>query len=78
MSANLDNGVMLGSLGSAYVNTTGEVSPPTGMVIAAIQFISGSAATSGMGITALKAAEPTRFFNTVEASCDATDITVHE
>ena len=68
MSANLDNGVMLGALGSAYVNTDGEVSPPTGMVIAAIQFISGSSATNGMGITALKAAEPTRFFNTVEAA----------
>ena len=68
MSANLDNGVMLGALGSAYVNTDGEVSPPTGMIIAAIQFISGSASTGGTGITALKAAEPTRFFNTVEAA----------
>ena len=68
MSANLDNGVMLGALGSAYVATTGEVSPPTGMIIAAIQFISGSSATGGTGITALRAQEPTRFFNTVEAA----------
>jgi len=68
MSANLDNGVMLGALGSAYANTATTITPPTGMVIAAIQFISGSASSGGTGITALRAAEPTRFFNTVEAA----------
>ena len=78
MSANLDNGVMLGALGSAYANTATTITPPTGMIIAAIQFISGSASSGGTGITTLRAEEPTRFFNTVEASCDAADINVDE
>ena len=38
MSANLDNGVMLGALGSSARITGGALAPPTGMVIAAIQF----------------------------------------
>ena len=38
MSANLDNGVMLGALGSSARITGGSLAPPKGMVIAAIQF----------------------------------------
>ena len=38
MSANLDNGVMLGALGSSARISGGTLAPPKGMVIAAIQF----------------------------------------
>ena len=37
--ANIDNGVMLGALGSSARITGGTLTPPTGMVIAAIQFV---------------------------------------
>ena len=67
MSANLDNGVILGALGSAYTNTTIPITPPSGMVIAAIQFISGGT-TSETRITALVAEDPFKTFNTVAAS----------
>jgi len=40
MAANIDHGVILGALGSAHTDGTGAITPPTGMVIAAIQFIS--------------------------------------
>jgi len=70
MAANLDNGVILGALGSVYSNNTEAVTPPSGMVIAAIQFISGGA--SGSKITALVAEEPDRFFNTINASHQST------
>jgi len=40
MAANIDHGVILGALGSAHTDTTPAILPPTGMVIAAIQFIS--------------------------------------
>jgi len=45
MAANLDNGVILGALGSLHTDGTGAVKPPAGMVIAAIQFISKNTPT---------------------------------
>ena len=45
MAANLDNGVILGALGSAHTDTTAAIVPPTGMIIAAIQFISKNTPT---------------------------------
>ena len=65
MSANLDNGVMLGALGSAHTDGTTPISPPTNMVIVAIQMISKNT------IVSLVAEEPTRFFNTVTAAHNA-------
>ena len=59
MSANLDNGVMLGALGSAHSRTSTPIVPPTGMIIAAIQVL----AASGVTFTSLVAEEPTRFIN---------------
>ena len=56
--ANLDNGVMIGALGSAHTDGTGAVTPPAGMVISAIQFISKNTPT------ALVAENPDKFFNT--------------
>ena len=64
MAANLDNGVILGALGSAHTDGTGAVVPPTGMIIAAIQFISKNTPT------ALVAENPAKFFNTAEAAND--------
>ena len=58
MAANLDNGVILGALGSAFTNTTGAITPPPGMVIATIQCI---------GVTKFKtliAEDPNKTFNT--------------
>ena len=63
MSANLDNGVILGALGSVYTNTDTAITPPPGMVIAAIQFLS-SGSTAGK-IKALVAEDPNKTFNTV-------------
>ena len=40
MAANIDNGVIIGALGSAHTDGTAAIVPPTGMIIAAIQFIS--------------------------------------
>ena len=57
MSANLDNGVMLGALGSAHSRTSTPIVPPTGMIIAAIQVLTTTTFTS------LVAQEPTRFIN---------------
>jgi len=62
MSANLDNGVMLGALGSAHSRTSTPIVPPTGMIIAAIQVLTTTTFTS------LVAQEPTRFINQVEAA----------
>ena len=62
MSANLDNGVMLGALGSVFTDTDTAIAPPTGMVIVAIQMITNN------NIHTLVAEEPTRFFNTAEAA----------
>ena len=67
MSANLDNGVILGALGSAFTNTTTPITPPAGMVIAAIQFITGGGAATPK-ITALVAETPGKFFNTAHAA----------
>ena len=64
MSANLDNGVMLGALGSAHSRTSTPIVPPTGMIIAAIQVL----AASGVTFTSLVAEEPTRFINQAEAA----------
>jgi len=58
MAANLDNGVILGALGSAFTNTTGAITPPPGMVIATVQCI---------GVTrfvTLIAEDPNKTFNT--------------
>ena len=60
--ANLDNGVVLGQLGSLHTDGTGAVVPPSGMVIAAIQFISKNTPT------ALVAENPDKFFNTAHAA----------
>ena len=65
MAANLDNGVILGALGSVFTDgpgTPAPVVPPTGMIIAAIQFISKNTPT------ALVAENPAKFFNTAEAA----------
>ena len=62
MAANLDNGVILGALGSAFTNTTGAITPPPGMVIATIQCI---ALTK---FTTLIAEDPNKTFNTALAS----------
>ena len=62
MAANLDNGVILGALGSTHTDGTGAVVPPSGMVIAAIQFISKNTPT------ALVAENPDKFFNTAHAA----------
>ena len=62
MAANIDHGVILGALGSAHTDTTGAVVPPTGMVIAAIQFISKNTPT------ALVAENPDKTFNTAHAA----------
>ena len=64
MAANLDNGVILGALGSAHTDNTASIVPPTGMIIAAIQFISKNTPT------ALVAENPAKFFNTAEAAND--------
>ena len=45
MAANLDNGVILGALGSAHTDDTGPIVPPKGMIIAAIQFITKNTPT---------------------------------
>ena len=62
MAANIDHGVILGALGSLHTDGTGAVYPPTGMVIAAIQFISKNTPT------ALVAENPDKFFNTAHAA----------
>jgi len=58
MAANLDNGVILGALGSAFTNTTGAITPPPGMVIATIQCIGVTR------FTTLIAEDPNKTFNT--------------
>ena len=61
--ANLDNGVILGALGSAIIKAAGgTVTPPSGMVIATIQF--------GVDVTpsALVAEIPGKYFNTAHAA----------
>jgi len=62
MAANIDNGVILGALGSTHTDGTGEVIPPSGMVIAAIQFISKNTPT------ALVAENQDKFFSTAHAA----------
>jgi len=62
MAANLDNGVILGALGSAFTNTTGAITPPPGMVIATIQCIGATQ------FTTLIAEDPNKTFNTALAS----------
>ena len=64
MSANLDNGVMLGALGSTYSRTATTIKPPTGMVIAAIQFLDENLPT------VLTAENPDKFFNIGHAAND--------
>ena len=62
MAANIDHGVILGALGSAHTDGTAAVTPPSGMVIAAIQFISKNTPT------ALVAEDQGKYFNTVHAA----------
>jgi len=62
MAANIDNGVILGALGSAFTNTTGAITPPPGMVIATIQCIAETK------FTTLIAEDPNKTFNTALAS----------
>jgi len=79
--ANLDNGVILGALGSTFTNAADIVYPPTGMVIASIQFL-GSGSATGVGIKPflLVAENPAKFINTAEAANNMADasITVDE
>tara|TARA_R110000744_G_scaffold363923_1_gene472361 strand:+ start:38 stop:412 length:375 start_codon:yes stop_codon:yes gene_type:complete len=82
MSANLDNGVILGALGSSFSNTTDILYPPTGMVIVSIQFIgkTGITTLTPEDHTARIAAGHDKFFNTethANNMADA-DITVDE
>ena len=58
MAANLDNGVILGALGSAFTNTDTVITPPPGMVIATIQCIAETK------FTTLIAEDPNKTFNT--------------
>ena len=65
MAANIDNGVIIGALGSVFTDgpaSPAPVVPPTGMIIAAIQFITPNKPT------ALVAENPAKFFNTEEAA----------
>ena len=62
MAANLDNGVILGALGSAFTNTTGAITPPPGMVIATIQCIGITT------FTTLIAEDANKTFNTAVAA----------
>ena len=62
MSANLDNGVLIGALGSTYSRTATTIKPPTGMVIAAITFLSDNT------LTTLTAENPDKFFNLAHAA----------
>jgi len=62
MAANIDHGVILGALGSVHTDTAGAVVPPTGMVIAAIQFITKNQPTQ------LVAENPDKTFNTEHAA----------
>tara|TARA_R110000744_G_scaffold337448_1_gene442668 strand:+ start:20 stop:367 length:348 start_codon:yes stop_codon:yes gene_type:complete len=73
--ANIDNGVMLGALGSAYTRTGTTIVPPTGMVIAALQPL------SEMSFSTLTTELPTKFYNTsttIAHSKDAGSETVDE
>ena len=56
------NGLMIGALGSAHTDGTGAVTPPAGLVIAAIQFISKNTPT------ALVAENPDKFYSTAHAA----------
>ena len=84
MSANLDNGVILGALGSSFSNTTDILYPPTGMVIVSIQFIGKTGITNltPENHAARIAAVPPqdKFFNTETSANDMADalITVDE
>ena len=62
MAANIDHGVILGALGSLHIDTDAEVKPPSGMGIAAIQFISKNTPTK------LVAENPDKTFNTEHAA----------
>ena len=64
MSANIDSGVILGALGSTYSRTATTIKPPTGMVIAAITFLSDNT------LTTLTAENPDKFFNLAHAAND--------
>jgi len=64
MAANIDHGVILGALGSVHTDGTGAVVPPTGMIIAAIQFISKNTPQT------LVAENPDKFFNMAHAAND--------
>ncbi len=64
MAANIDHGVILGALGSLHIDTDAEVKPPSGMIIAAIQFISKNTPTK------LVAENPDKTFNTEHAAND--------
>ena len=76
MSANIDNGVILGALGSVHTDgpsSPAPVVPPKGMIIAAIQFISKNIPT------ALVAENPDKTFsiahpaNSLAAGSETTD-----
>ena len=60
--ANIDNGVMLGALGSSARISAGSLAPPAGMVIAAIQFCGGAT------LSALVSEDNDKFINTGTAA----------
>ena len=72
MAANLDNGVILGALGSSITNTTVSMFPPTNMVIAAIQCIGDTQ------FTTLVAENPDKTINTEHAANSLSTVTVDE
>ena len=67
MAANLDNGVILGALGSSFSNSADVIYPPTNMVIVSIQFLGVN------GVTTLVAENADKFFNTAEAANSLND-----
>jgi hypothetical protein len=72
MAANLDNGVILGALGSAFTNASVSLFPPTNMVIAAIQCVGDTQ------FTTLVAENPDKTFNTEHAANSLSTVTVDE
>ena len=72
MAANLDNGVILGALGSAFTNTNVSLFPPAGMVIVTIQCIGATQ------FQTLTAENPDKTFNTEHAANSLSTVTVDE
>ncbi len=52
MGYNMNNDIPLGQLGSAFVDDTGAITPPTGKVIIAVTFLSDLRVDSSEGLVA--------------------------